>query len=448
MTARPQTWNRPSFWYYVVAVNAGVIAGFWLQSSGYQAVRSQADLFNAGGRVTGLWGTYLVLWQLLMMARVPWLEEAFGLERLAWLHRLGGYLALSLLVAHAVLQTIGYELGDGLDPIRQLGDFISHYEGLLAAIVGLLLMVAVVGVSIAVARRRFSYETWYFIHLYAYIAVLLAFSHQLATGIDFIGQPAFVAYWITLYVLVIAALLWFRLITPLRVYGRHRFFVHSVVKEAPGVHSVRVRGRGLRGFPVESGQFLIWRFLDRKRWWQAHPFSLSAPADGRELRLTVKNSGDFTARIPDLRPGTPVLIEGPFGKFTEQAATGEKMLLVAGGVGITPLRSLAETLARQGRDVVLLYRARREQDLIFRRELDRLAAEQGVSVRYLLSEARRDHRPGPAWFQPESLLGLVPDLSEREIYLCGPASMTADFRRVAAGLGVPPAHLHVEVFRY
>jgi predicted ferric reductase len=442
----PRFWRTGAFWYTLAALNAGIVAGFWYTSSGHLAVRSSADFFNGLGRITGLEGTYLVLWQLVLMGRVTWFEEAVGMERLAILHRWNGYLAISLLVAHAVFQTIGYMLGDGYGVVGQVGDFIANYEGLLAAIVGLLLMLAVVGISIGVARVNFSYETWYFIHLYSYVAVLLAFSHQLATGVDFVRNPVFTDYWIGLYVLLIAALAWFRVAQPLLLFSHHRFWVHRVVKEAPGIHSIHVRGRDLAAFPVAAGQFLVWRFLDEKRWWQAHPFSLSAPPDGRELRLTTKNIGDFTAKIGSLKPGTPVLVEGPFGKFTEQRATSPRVLLIAGGIGITPLRAMAESMARRGHDVVLLYRATRERDVVFRDELDRLAEQPGIRVEYLLSEGPHKHRPGAAWFQPRVIREVVPDLAEREVFLCGPAGMMEAVIPLLEEAGV--ARIHTEVFRY
>jgi len=184
-------WRTAGFWYLFAAVNAGVVAGFWWVSSGHQLTRSPADFFNGLGRITGLEGTYLVLWQLALMARVSWFDESVGMERLAVLHRLNGYLAIGLLLSHAVFQTIGYMLGDGYGVLGQLGDFLLNYEGLPAAIVALLLMLAVVAISIGAAKVHFSYETWYFVHLYTYIAVLLAFSHQLATGVDFVRNPVF-----------------------------------------------------------------------------------------------------------------------------------------------------------------------------------------------------------------------------------------------------------------
>ena len=440
-------WSTPDVAYVVFVANAALIVGFWWFSSGFEITRNASDLFNGIGRVTGLLGTYLVLWQLLFMARLPWLEHAFGLERMAVLHKWNGYLAIGLLIGHAVFQTLGYQLGDGKDLVGQLADFIVSYQGLLAAIVALGLFVAVVVMSVTIARRGLAYETWYFIHLYAYLAVVLAFSHQLATGVDFAGNPAFVWYWCALYVVVGGSLVLYRLVGPMATYRRHRFRVQAVEKEARGVFSIYITGRDLDQFEAEAGQFAIWRFMDRKRWWQAHPFSISAVPNGRRLRITVKNIGDFTNDIHTLKPGTPIVVDGPFGKSIERPKNS-KVLLIAGGIGITPIRPLAEEMAADGFDVRVLYRAHSEGDLVFKTELEALCAkEQSVRVDYLITQAGSRRHGRDAWFSPASLAALVPDIFDRVVYVCGPLGMMAVVRSSLAALGIPPDQIRTEVFR-
>jgi predicted ferric reductase len=439
-------WSRRDLAYALFALNAVVILAFWWSSSGFEITRTASDAFNGLGRVTGLLGTYLVLWQLLFMARLPWLEHAFGLERMAILHKWNGYLVLGLLIGHAVFQTLGYQLGDGKSVASQLADFIKGYQGLLAAIVSLGLFVVVAVASVTIAARRLAYETWYFIHLYAYLAVVLAFSHQLATGVDFAGNPAFVLYWCFLYGVVGGALVLYRVVGPLATYRRHRFRVQAVEKEARGVFSVHVSGRNLHQFQAEAGQFAIWRFLDRKRWWQAHPFSISAVPDGRRLRITVKNIGDFTSGIHTLKAGTPILVDGPFGKFIERPANS-KVLLIAGGIGITPIRPLAQEMAADGFDIRVLYRAHSEADLVFKKEMDALSAEQGVRVDYLLTQTGSRQSSRDSWFSPATLARLVPDIVDRVVYVCGPVGMMAAVRNSLEALHVPSDQIRTEVFR-
>jgi ferredoxin-NADP reductase len=231
------------------------------------------------------------------------------------------------------------------------------------------------------------------------------------------------------------------------MYRRHRFRVQRIEKEARGVFSIYIAGRDLDQFPAEAGQFSIWRFMDRNRWWQAHPFSISAIPDGRRLRITVKNIGDFTSDIHALKPGTPILVDGPFGKFIERP-TNPKVLLIAGGIGITPIRPLAEEMAADGFDVRVLYRAHSDGDLVFKKELDALSSrEKSVRVDYLITQAGGSRRSRDAWFSPANLAGLVPDVFDRAVYVCGPLRMMALVRRSLEALGVQPDQIRTEVFR-
>lgn len=431
---------------FLVGLSAVLV--FWWLASGDVPVKTFADWLNTIGRLTALIGTYLLLWQLVLLARLPWVERAFGMDRLVWIHRWNAYVALSLIAVHVVAQTIGYQLDDGFSTMRQIGDFIEHYEGLLPAIAGFVLLIVVTILSIEIARRHLAYETWYFVHLYSYLGVALAFSHQLATGADFINNPAFTAYWWALYALVFGALAVYRIAVPVWRYARHGFRVDRIEREATGAVSIYVTGHDLDRFRFEPGQFAIWRFLDARRWWEAHPFSMSATPNGEYLRLTVKRTGDFGAHVGALRAGTRVLVEGPFGRFTRRSCLRSKALLVAGGIGITPIRALAEDLGRDGIAVTILYRCRNESDVAFRKELDDLAKAYAVRIEYLISNKKLRGRPGGDWLEAPNLRTLVPDIAEREIYVCGPIGMADKVKDALGSLEVPPAQVHMEAFRF
>ena len=132
---------------------------------------------------------------------------------------------------------------------------ISGYPGVITATAGLAILVAVVVSSIVAVRRRLRYETWWFVHLYAYLAIALAFSHQIATGTAFVGDAAARAYWTALYVAVLAVLVVCRILVPLARSAWHDLRVERVVAEAPGVVSVEIGGRRLDRLPARAGQF-------------------------------------------------------------------------------------------------------------------------------------------------------------------------------------------------
>jgi predicted ferric reductase len=432
----------------VFYINVIALLVVWWAGSGHDGAKTPADYLNVIGRITGLLGTYLVLWELVLMSRVPWLDDAFGMERLVVLHRRNGYLLIGLLAAHAIAQTIGYALDNGFGLVQQLGDFIDHYEGLVPATAALIVLIVVTGLSMSIARRRLSYQTWYFIHLYAYLAIALAFAHELVVGIDFIHAPLAVAYWWALYAVVIAALLVFRVGRPLLRYERHRFQVEHVEREAYEAISVYVTGRDVATMRFDAGQFFIWRFLDRGRWHEAHPFSISSGPGLPRLRFTTKLGGDYSAGLEALRPGTPVILEGPFGRFTRDACVRSKALLVGGGIGIAPIRPLAEALAADGVDVCVLYRCRRRRDIAFHGELDALASRYKVRVEYLVSDRGPLGWTHADWFRPDNLQRLVPDVRDREIFICGPTGMTRHLARTLGSMGVGAAQIHTEAFDF
>jgi predicted ferric reductase len=429
-----------------VVANGVVVIGLWLRHGGLTNATGPGGTATAVGQLTGLLGAYAVLLELLLMARVPWLERYLGLDHLAVWHRWNGFAAVWLLVAHTVFITIGYGAANQQSFVGQTFDFVHHYADVLMAFVGLALFIAVAAASVRLARRTLRRETWYLVHLYAYLAVALGFAHQLAVGNDFSTDAVARAWWVALYVVVIASILVWRVGWPLWFNARHRLRVDRVEHEAPGVVSIYMTGRDVDRMDVRPGQFFLWRFLTADGWWKSHPFSLSAaPAKGR-LRITVKDLGDHSAALQRVRRGTGVFAEGPYGTFTAERRTQRKVLLVAGGIGITPLRALLDTLPGTPGDVTLLYRIVDDDDAVFRDELRDLAAARGIEfhlgVGPEIGDDLTDRLGIPA------LRVMVPDVRERDCFACGPPGMIDAMRRRLRLLGVPKSQIHFERFEF
>jgi predicted ferric reductase len=421
----------------------GALAVLVLWARDTAMLHTFGDQMTAAGRITGLEGTYLVLVEVLLMGRIPWLDRLIGMDRLAVWHRRIGEYSIGLLVGHAVLIIWGYGLTSHTNVFKETGSVVLSYPDMVAATVGLAALVGVGVTSARAARRRLKYHTWYFIHLYVYVALALSFAHQLATGADFATEPLNRAVWVAMYVGTGALLVIFRLIVPIVMAGRHQFRVAEVVPEAPGVFSIYVTGRRLEEVRGEAGQFFLWRFLTKDGWWQAHPFSLSAPPNDRWLRLTVKVLGDHSRSLTRLRPGTRVIAEGPYGAFTEGRRTRRKVLLIGAGVGVAPLRALFESLPAGPGDLTLLYRARSPDDLAFRDELDQIAAQRRAKVIYLTGS-----REDPAGrLDARSLRAAVgASLPHHEAYVCGPPDLTDDVVRALRQAGISRRHIHTEKF--
>jgi predicted ferric reductase len=381
------------------------------------------------------------------MSRIGWLEQALGFDRLAVWHRWTGFAAVWLLLAHAGLITWGYAAGGRRSVFGQLGAFVRHYPDVLMSIVGLALFLAVAIGSARAARRRLSRESWYGLHLYAYLAVALAFAHQLSVGTDFSGDRLARAWWIALYVAVAAAILGWRVGRPVVFNLRHRLRIQAVQREADGVVSIYLSGQRLDAIDAEAGQFFLWRFLAGWGWAKAHPFSLSAAPRPDLLRITVKDLGDDSHRILQARPGTRVFAEGPYGTFTAAEDSPRRVALIAGGIGITPLRALLDVLPTRHRgDVTLLYRVASDGEVAFRPELAAFQERRGVDVHVLVDPVIGDDRTDGLGMP--ALQRLVPDLAARDVYVCGPPGMVDAVRRRLKLLRVPADQIHFERFQY
>jgi predicted ferric reductase len=413
---------------------------WWVADGGLRSGLAGGAAILALGQLTGLVASVLLLTQVVLMARIPVLERAYGQDDLARKHRIVGFTSFNLMLAHILTVTIGYAAGDLLATPATFWNLTVDYPGMLLALAGTVCLVMVVVTSIRLARRRLRYESWHLLHLYAYLGVGLALPHQLWTGQQFIGSPGRTLFWWTAWGVAAGAILVFRVGLPAYRTLRHGLRVTSVVREADGVVSVYVTGRDLHALKVEAGQFFSWRFLAGPGWSRAHPYSLSAAPDGRSLRITVKDLGDGSRDVARLRPGTRVLVEGPYGRLSPRARTRRHVALIGAGVGITPLRSLAEGLAYAPGEAVLVHRYADRP--LFEGELGRLRAERGLQVIGL--PGSRAHRAN----QPGALLHHVPDLAHRDVYVCGPEEWADEIGRVALAAGLPPEHLHIETFSW
>jgi ferredoxin-NADP reductase len=231
---------------------------------------------------------------------------------------------------------------------------------------------------------------------------------------------------------------------------RHRLRVTSVVDEGPDTWSVYLTGRRLDRLTVEAGQFLSWRFLAGPGWTRANPYSLSAAPDGRSLRITVQAAGDGSATTRALRPGTRVLVEGPYGRLSARARTRRRVALIGAGVGVTPLRALAEGLDYAPGEAILVERFTRVP--LFAGELDHLGRERGLQVLRLPGHRRHPDSwlgdgMGPA-SDLDALRHWIPDVADRDVYVCGPERWTELVRHTLADAGVSPEHLHLETFAW
>ena len=335
---------------FIFLVSAFLIEGGLKDVFNFADLSDPANIsqpLKAINRLSALIATNLLLIHMLLIARVPWIDRNFGHDKATNAHRRLGKPIFYLLVLHVVTTVVGYSISEGTTLWDQVVYLITEVDDLLTATIAFVLMALVVVTSIRIARRKLSYEAWYLVHLLSYAAVLLAIPHQLELGSDIAEKPIQTAYWVGLYVFVAANILLYRFGLPIFKALRHQVRVRAVIPEGNDSVSVYLTGNQLEKLGTKSGQFYLLRFLTGKQWWRPHPFSVSVAPNSSYLRFTIGNRGDDTALIQRMKSGTKVLLEGPYGVFTEDRRTREKVTLIAAGIGVAPIRSLAASLLLQ-----------------------------------------------------------------------------------------------------
>lgn len=407
-----------------------------------KAISAPGGLATLSGDITAMAGTYLLLVMVLLAARIPVLERVIGQDRLIRWHRRLSPAPLVLLGAHGVLTTLGFAQAARVGFWAEGGSLVTTMSWIFASVVAYLMLVAIAGVSIRAVRRKMSYDTWWVIHLYTYLALAFSVPHQIFDGTSFVGHPLAQALWIVLWLATAGTVIVYRLGLPIARSLYHRLEVVQVRPEGPGVYSLVVRGRHLERLAVDGGQFFGWRFLVRGMWWHAHPFSLSASPIPPCMRVTIKVAGDTTARIARLEPGTRIAIEGPYGAFTDRARTRQNVALIGAGVGITPLRALLDDIPA-GVDVVVVQRATEPEEMIHHDELASIVAGRRGRLVELVGSRHRHRLDDPRYLHQ-----VIPDVATRDLYVCGPDAFSSGIAAAAQRLGVAPEAIHYESFEF
>ena len=428
---------------WILGIGLGLTLALQVTTMRNSDISSVYSIVASVSRVAALTGTYFSIVGIFLVARIPWVERGVGHDRLVTWHRKLGPWSLYLIGLHVLLIVLSFAGQDQVSLAVELWRMLANYDWMWPALAGFLLMVMAGVTSYKKARAKMSYETWWIIHVYSYIAVAASFMHQVVNGQMFIDHPLNRGYWTFLYLAMAFAIIWWRIGIPLGRSLRHNLRVEKIVIEGPGVISVVMKGRKLTDLAAEGGQFFGWRFAAKGHFLMSHPYSLSAAPTAHYLRITVKDLGDHSRSLAQLRAGTRVFVEGPYGAFTAGRATMRHVVLVGGGVGITPVRALIDEF-KNGVQMDVIYRASRIEDLVLKDELDYLQYHSKglIRVHYLVG-SRKEHP-----MDAKTLKALVPAIADADVYICGPGPLVESVKRSVEDLGVPKNRFHDESFSF
>jgi len=399
--------------------------------------------------VTGLMALSALVCAVVLPSRLRSLTRAFGIESVLDVHRRTGAAVGLLVLLHLACVVVEKPAQAALLDPEHAGPPAHAAVGATVAL-GLL-------VVLAVGRRKLSYEVWRWAHV-ALAGTVVALSALHVVLLDqLLQEPVMSVVLTALAVLVLGVLVhrwaWRSLADP-----STEFVLREVRFETPTVSTLVLAPRGSRhgldGWTFAPGQF-AWLRLERSVFAQEHPFTIASGAHmDRQVEFTIRHAGDFTREVGRLQPGSPIWVDGPHGSFTSDKPTCTGVVMIAGGVGVTPMMSMIRTAAHRGdqRPHRLVVVAGTPEDLLFREELTVLRGYLDLEVIEVL------RRPPQGWtgcsggISPELLATVLAADGYRpadlDWFLCGPPSLVADALDALDALDVPARRVHTEQFDF
>ena len=397
----------------IFAIICVVFVGVWYRHGNFQLMLSGKDgAFLALGALSGIILQLALLLTVFFSSRWKYIEKVLGLDHMLVYHRIAGETAGIALILHIVFSVLTTKETESWWNTVKILTSTTPYMAM--ATVGTIFLFVILISSLKWVRRKLTYETWYFLHLLVYASLILSFYHEIKLGIDFSFDAVARNTWIALNVSVFG----------FAIISRYSNAIKNIVRPLK-VSEVNIISKSilevkidLKGLKKGAGQFMILRFLTKDLWWQPHPFSISA-IEENSISFTIKNLGEGTNALGVLKPGVRVIAEGPYGRINRELLGNKKILLIAGGVGVSPIRSLLDSLNTNNQPI-LLYRASERESAPHLEELIEKATARHGRVIPLLGN-RDSFTVDP--FSSRGLQALVPDLEEREVVLCGPEFM-------------------------
>ena len=391
----------------------------------------------------GFAGTAMMGVQFMLTARFKRAMAPFGIDIIYYFHRYIAVVALGLILAHPIILAS--------DSPAILG-FLNPLQAPWHMTAGVASIVALTTLMVTSWWRkslRLPYDAWRRWHSALAIAALgLALAHIGGVG-HYVSAPWKRTLWTAIGIPWLGVIAYVRIVRPWWML-RRPYEVVDVRPEQGNAWTVVVEPRGHQGFPYHPGQFAWLSLRARPSAMREHPFSISSsPAPSGRLEFTIKELGDFTATIKNMRPGETAYVDGPYGAFTIDRHQAPGYVLIAGGIGIAPLMSMLRAAADRAdsRPITLFYACRRWERMTFREAVETLRSQITLRVVYVLEEPPESWQGETGRIDARVLSRHLPaNRRTLQYFICGPEAMTQAVERALYGLGVPRGRLHTELF--
>jgi predicted ferric reductase len=392
----------------------------------------------------GFVGLAMLGLQFAITARFRTLAAPYGMDIVLRFHREISIVAFAFVLAHPMIIFVSRP---------ELRWLFNPFDTTLRALLGIgavVLLVVTVATSLLRERLHLSYERWRVLHGLLAVTILgLALGHVQLVN-HYVALPWKQVLWVPLTASFVLVLVWGRIVKPIRM-RRRPWRIKRVQQEGDDVWTLVLEPEGHDGIAFQAGQFAWLTVGDTPFTPTEHPFSFSGSShDAPRLQFTIKELGDFTRSVGELRPGEPAYVDGPHGMFTIDRHQAEGFVLLAGGIGITPMMSMLRTLADRDdrRPILLVYANNLLEEVIWKDELDELGERlTGLRVVHLPAEPPDDWQ-GPSGFVDADLLDSLLDQSRERLqyFVCGPPPMMDAVEAALDELGIPAGQVMTERF--
>jgi predicted ferric reductase len=410
------------------------------------AMPPSRDFWTEFSVALGYSGLAMMGLQFGLTARFRYVTEPWGEDVIYHFHRRVSLTAVGLVVVHPLILYAA-----GSDKLAMPESLRDVPAGAIFAVLSLGSVVTLVIMALWRTRLKISYEFWHITHiLLALLAVGGGLLHMVGWGF-YLVDPRKRALWIGMAAFWIALLLYVRILKPLFML-RKPYRVTQVRPERGDTTTLVMEPDGHPGFRFRPGQFGWLTLWGSPFKITGHPFSFSSSAEapGGRVEMTIRNLGDFTSGIGRVEPGRRVYLDGPYGAFTI-GNPADMHVLIAGGIGITPMMSMIRTLADRGdgRPLILLYGGKDLETATFREELEALSKRVDLTVVYVLSN------PPEGWTGERGYIDaavfkrhLPPGYADHEYFICGPNVMMDAIESALGEMQVPIAKYHSERYSF
>lgn len=396
----------------------------------------------------GFVGLALMCLEFALISRTKAAAQAFGEDALQLFHNLMGMAALGFLIAHPILLFIsGYPAQCWLNPLAGCANVATRTASL-----ALYVLIVLVGLSIWRKKLGIKYELWQVTHgLFALLVLIAAMVHIFIVG-RYTTTPIMKAVWLMYAILVTALLLYYKILLPILNWNKTWEVVENRLERGDS-RTLVLQPVGHKGFSFQPGQFSWLKTGHTPFGLGQHPISMSSSGDvepGSQVAFTIKDLGDWSGQeVTALEPGDTMWLDGPHGVFSMDREQGMGYVFVGGGIGITPLYSMLQTMVEREdvRPVLLFYGGSNWESLTFREELDDLAGQMNLQIIHVLSQPPTGWEGESGYVTGEVMKGYLPRQYKRFVYfVCGPEPLMDAMEKVLPELGIPPQNVHTERF--